>query len=113
MGRPLGQRRTDANAEPTVRGTSRLSVQLIAWFLVIALVPLAIVTVSTYLAAERALRDQVTTSLYAIARRQVAQIATYVREREQNVAALSRRPDTIAALVDLGNAPVSATAPRR
>ena len=82
MGRPLGQRRTDANAEPTVRGTSRLSVQLIAWFLVIALVPLAIVTVSTYLAAERALRDQVTTSLYAIARRQVAQIATYVRERE-------------------------------
>ena len=113
MGRPLGQRRTDANAEPTVRGTSRLSVQLIAWFLAIALVPLAIVTVSTYLAAERALRDQVTTSLYAIARRQVAQIATYVREREQNVATLSRMPETIAALVDLGRAPVSAAAPRR
>ena len=40
-----------------MRGTSRLSVQLIAWFLAIALVPLAIVTVSTYLAAERALID--------------------------------------------------------
>ena len=85
-----------------MRGTSRLSVQLIAWFLAIALVPLAIVTVSTYLAAERALRDQVTTSLYAIARRQVAQIATYVREREQNVATISRMPETIAALADLG-----------
>ena len=64
--------------------------------------PLAIVTVSTYLAAERALRDQVTTGLYAMARRQANQIATYVREREQNVATLSRMPGTIAALDDLG-----------
>ena len=99
--------KTDANRKPAVRGTNRLSVQLIAWFLAIALVPLAIVTVSTYLAAERALRDQVTTSLYAIARRQANQIATYVREREQNVATLSRMPGTIAALEDLARVPVS------
>ena len=32
MGRPLGQRRAGANAEPAVIRTSRLSVQLIAWF---------------------------------------------------------------------------------
>ena len=64
----------------------RLSVQLIVWFAAIALVPLSIVTVLTYLAARSALRDQVTTGLYATARRQANQLATYVREREQNVA---------------------------
>ena len=66
--------------------------------------PLAIVTVLTYLAAERALRDQVTTGLYAMARRQANQIATYVREREQNVATLSRMPGTIDALEDFARA---------
>jgi serine phosphatase RsbU (regulator of sigma subunit) len=79
-------------------------VQLSVWFVAIALVPLAIVTVSTSLAAERALRNQVTTGLYAIARRQANQIATYVREREQNVATLSRMPGTIDALEELGRA---------
>ena len=68
--------------------THKLSAELIVWFVVIALLPLVIVTVWTYLAAERALRDQVTTGLYAMARRQANQIATYVREREQNVATL-------------------------
>ena len=81
----------------------RLSVQLIVWFAAIALVPLSIVTVLTYLAARSALRDQVTTGLYATARRQANQLATYVREREQNVA-LSRMPGTIAALEDLRRA---------
>ncbi len=84
--------------------TRRLSLQLIGWFVAIALVPLAIVTVLTYLAAERALRDQVTTGLYATARRQANQIATYVREREQNVATLSRLPGTIDALEDFARA---------
>jgi serine phosphatase RsbU (regulator of sigma subunit) len=87
-----------------VKRSRRLSVQLSVWFVAIALVPLAIVTVWTYLAAERALRSQVTTGLYAIARRQANEIATYVREREQNVATLSRMPGTIDALEELGRA---------
>ncbi|HET9264672.1 MAG TPA: SpoIIE family protein phosphatase [Vicinamibacterales bacterium] len=87
-----------------MKRSHRLSVQLSVWFVAIALVPLAIVTVSTYLAAERALRSQVTTGLYAIARRQANEIATYVREREQNVATLSRMPGTIDALEELGRA---------
>ena len=90
--------------EPAVTRTRRLSLQLIGWFVAIALVPLAIVTVLTYLAAERALRDQVTTGLYATARRQANQIAMYVREREQNVATLSRLPGTIDALEDFARA---------
>ncbi len=89
----------------------RLSVQLIVWFAAIALVPLSIVTVLTYLAARSALRDQVTTGLYATARRQANQLATYVREREQNVAALSRMPGTIAALEDLRRASAGRTEP--
>jgi serine phosphatase RsbU (regulator of sigma subunit) len=89
----------------------KLSVELIVWFAVIALVPLAIVTVLTYVAARTALRDQVTTGLYAMARRQSNQLATYVREREQNVATLSRMPGTIAALEDLRRASVGRTDP--
>ena len=82
----------------------RLSVQLIVWFTVIALVPLSIVTISTYQASKNALQDQVTTGLYAMAKRQSNQLATYVREREQNVATLSRMPGTIDALEDLRRA---------
>ena len=92
--------------------TRKLLLELIVWFVVIALVPLAIVTVLTYLAAERALRDQVTTGLYAMARRQANQIATYVREREQNVATLSRMPGTTDALEDFARAFAGAAGPR-
>ena len=82
----------------------RLSVQLIIWFTAIALVPLSIVTISSYLASKSALHDQVTTGLYATARRQANELATYVREREQNIAALSSMPRTIDALDDLRRA---------
>jgi serine phosphatase RsbU (regulator of sigma subunit) len=91
--------------------TRRLSVELIVWFAAIALVPVAIVTVLTYLAARSALRDQVTAGLYAMARRQSNQLATYVREREQNVATLSRMPGTLEALEDLRRAPVGRAEP--
>jgi len=82
----------------------KLSVQLVVWFSAIALVPLSIVTISTYLASKSALHDQVTTGLFAMASRQSNQLATYVREREQNVATLSRMPGAIDALDDLRRA---------
>ena len=94
-----------------MRGPRRLSGQLIVWFSVIALVPLAIVTIATYLAAKRALHDQVTSGLFATAKRESAQLAAYLREREQNVATLSRLPATIAALDDLGRATAAPTQP--
>jgi serine phosphatase RsbU (regulator of sigma subunit) len=89
----------------------RLSAQLIVWFSAIALVPLSIVTISTYLASKSALHDQVTTGLYAIARRQANQLATYVREREQSIATLSSMPRTIDALDDLRRAFASRAEP--
>ena len=92
--------------------THKLSAELIVWFVVIALLPLVIVTVWTYLAAERALRDQVTTGLYAMARRQANQIATYVREREQNVATLARMPGTTDALEDFARVSAGPAGPR-
>ena len=82
----------------------RLSAQLIIWFSAIALVPLSIVTISTYLASKSALHDQVTTGLFAIARRQSNQLAAYVWERQQNVATLSRMPGAIDAMDDLRRA---------
>ena len=83
-----------------MRGARRLSGQLIVWFSVIALVPLSIVTIATHLAAKRALHDQVTSGLFATAKRESAQLAAYLREREQHVATLARLPATIAALAD-------------
>jgi serine phosphatase RsbU (regulator of sigma subunit) len=70
----------------------RLSHQLLLWFIVIALVPFAIVAYLAYAGAERTLRAEVTNGLFAIARRQVDAIGAVVRAHERNVTALSRLP---------------------
>ena len=101
-GRWVNEDRRKAEANRERHG--RLSVQLIAWFLAIALVPLAIVTVSTYLAAERALRDQVTTSPM---RRQTSGLRSPPTCASASRTSRSRMPGTIAALEDLGRVPVS------
>jgi serine phosphatase RsbU (regulator of sigma subunit) len=79
----------------------RLSHQLLVWFILIALVPFAIVTYVAYAGAERALRAEVTNGLYAIARRQADAIGAVVRGHERNVTALSRMPATADALLAL------------
>ena len=94
-----------------MRGVRRLSGQLIVWFSVIALVPLSIVTIATHLAAKRALHDQVTSGLFATAKRESAQLAAYLREREQHVATLARLPATIDALADYGRSTAAAPSP--
>ena len=70
----------------------RLSHQLLLWFIMIALVPFAIVSYLAYAGSERALRAEVTNGLFAIARRQVDAIGAVVRAHERNVTALSRLP---------------------
>ena len=70
----------------------RLSHQLLLWFIMIALLPFAIVSYLAYASAERALRAEVTNGLFAIAHRQVDAIGAVVRAHERNVAALSRLP---------------------
>jgi serine phosphatase RsbU (regulator of sigma subunit) len=79
----------------------RLSHQLLLWFILIALVPFAIVTYVAYARAESALRAEVTNGLFAIARRQVDAIGAVVRSHERNVTALSRLPATAEALLAL------------
>ena len=70
----------------------RLSHQLLLWFILIALVPFAIVAYLAYAGAERTLRAEVTNGLFAIARRQVDAIGAVVRAHGRNVTALSRLP---------------------
>jgi hypothetical protein len=87
--------------------------QLIVGSGVIALVPLSIVTIATHLAAKRALHDQVTSGLFATAKRESAQLAAYLREREQHVATLAHLPATIDALADYGRSTAAALASSR
>ena len=61
----------------------RLSHQLLLWFIMIALVPFAIVAYLAYAGAERSLRAEVTNGLFAIARRQVDAIGAVVRAHER------------------------------
>ena len=62
-------------------------------------------------AARRALESQVTTSLYATAKREASGLSAYLRERDQNVATLARLPDTVAALDEFGRASADAAQP--
>jgi serine phosphatase RsbU (regulator of sigma subunit) len=82
----------------------RLSHQLVLWFILIALVPFAIVAYLAYAGAERALRSEVTNGLFAIAHRQVEAIGAVVRAHEDNVTALSRLPAAADAVLSLERA---------
>ena len=88
----------------------RLSHQLLICFILIALVPFAIVTYTAYAGAERALRAEVTNGLFAIARRQVDAIGAVVRSHERNVTALSRIPSAAESWAWVGS---TRTWPRR
>ena len=69
-----------------------IATRLLWAFLIMALVPLSIVTYLTYTISEQSLRAEVTNSLRAIADSKANQIETYVRERQRNVTALARMP---------------------
>ena len=84
--------------------TRRLSHQLLVWFVLIALVPFAIMAYLAYAGADRALRAEVTNGLFAIARRQVDAIGAVVRNHEHNVTALARMPAAADALTALERA---------
>ncbi|MGH8064790.1 MAG: HAMP domain-containing protein [Candidatus Entotheonellia bacterium] len=67
---------------------SRIATQLLRWFVVVALIPLALATYITYRSSEQALTQEVTNNLFAIGQRQAHQIERYLRERERSVTAL-------------------------
>ena len=69
-----------------------IATRLLWSFLVIALVPLSVVTYLTYTISEQSLRAEVTNNLRAIADSKANQIETYARERQRNVTTLARMP---------------------
>lgn len=72
--------------------------KFILWFLIIALVPLAIATYVSYNSSRRVLEEEVANSLLAIADNKVNQIEAYFREKEKNVTMLSYMSDIIDAI---------------
>src|SRR5271154_3541233 len=73
-------------------GFRKLSHQLTAWFLAIALTPLLVGMYLTYRTGERALREQVTSALLAIAARQSREIGDYIQENYNQINALDHTP---------------------
>ena len=81
-----------------------IATRLLWAFLVMALVPLSVVTYLTYTIAEQSLRAEVTNNLRAIADSKANQIETYARERQRSVTALARMPSIVNAFEPLDQA---------
>src|SRR3989442_8467651 len=77
---------------------SKIATQLMVWFLLIALLPLAIVSHVLSQSFEKTLTKVITDNLFAITERQVHQIEEYFREKEREVLTLSRIPTVFNAM---------------
>ena len=87
-----------------MRKTGRIFIQLMLWFVVLALAPLGVSTFLNYRASSELLRQEIINGLEAIAARQGRQIENYLREKENNLTAISYGSITEDALRDLGDA---------
>ena len=72
--------------------------RLIFWFLVIALIPCAILTAITARIAAQALEHSVRANLVQIAAAKAGELETYAAERVRDGAALARGPTVIEAV---------------
>jgi nitrogen fixation/metabolism regulation signal transduction histidine kinase len=81
-----------------VKKSSGIANQLVRWFLLIAILPLAIVMYLVFRNSVNSLQQNMTQNLLAVATRQSDQIRTYIRERERNVTTLSRMSDIVKAM---------------
>jgi methyl-accepting chemotaxis protein WspA len=86
--------------------------RLIFWFLVIALIPCAILTAITARIASQALETSVRANLVQIAAAKASELEAYAAERVRDGAALSRGPTFVEAVRQLSEATPSATAAR-
>ncbi len=87
-------------------GTRRsIAGRLVFWFLVIALIPCAILTAITARIASRALEDSVRTNLLQIAAAKSGELEAYAAERVRDGAALARGPSFVNALRELAAIP--------
>jgi len=90
--------------KPRLLKRMTIATRLLWAFLVMALVPLSVVTYLTYTISEQSLRAGVTNNLRAIADSKANQIETYARERQRNVTALARMPSLVHAFAPLDRA---------
>jgi len=74
-----------------------IATRLILSFLLIALVPLAVVTFLVYIISESSLKKEVRANLQAIAVAKANNIETYALERKNDVTTLARIPDVVKA----------------
>ncbi len=82
----------------------RIATKLIAWFLLISVVPLALVVVLAQTNAEHNLREEIENHLRAIADSKAQRIHTFFRERVNDVETLARNPSVADALYELDGA---------
>jgi signal transduction histidine kinase/DNA-binding NarL/FixJ family response regulator len=75
-----------------------IAFRLLAWFLVIALVPLMLVTALNNIRASQSLRTEAYEKLRVLVDNKAAQIELYALERKQDATTLAQTPDLIAAL---------------
>lgn len=76
----------------------RITTKFILWFLVIALVPLAIATYISYTNSQRVLKEEIAKNLLSRADNKINQIETYFREKETNINTLSQISELSVAL---------------
>jgi methyl-accepting chemotaxis protein WspA len=82
--------------------------RLLFWFLVIALIPCAILTAITARIASTALEDSVRDNLVQLAAAKAHELETYAIERVRDAMALSRAPSVVGATRELGVTDASA-----
>src|SRR5213593_1692430 len=92
MGKPGQIGRREARFISAYFQKSQIATQLVVWFLLIALLPLTLVSYVLSQSSENALTKVITDNLFAITERQVHQIEEYFREKEREVLTLSRIP---------------------
>lgn len=72
--------------------------KLLLWFLVIALLPLSMVTSLTYYIASNSLTKEVNNNLVSIAESKANRLNNYINERQKNATAISQIPNIAVAI---------------
>jgi signal transduction histidine kinase len=76
----------------------RIVTKFIVWFLIISLTPLAIATYLSYTSSRKALKDEATSRLTAIADSKASQIEGYLRKAKKDAATVAYVPEVVEAL---------------
>ena len=76
----------------------KIATKFLIWFLLVALVPLAIVGLVTYRISKDALRAEADQGLAAILEAKINQVEAFVRERTSDVTTSARNPTIVEAM---------------